>query len=840
MDAPPREKHKQARAPPLQLRTPQLIGRPSQRGGATTFPIALRSVSYREEKAVLRMERYGSRVGEPEKLGRSGDDNATLADGEDDGMDYSDAYDTPTPAQSRAHPEGSRRGGRAAERAAEKLEDGDEEGKSAKDEERSRGRKRLRTSSPEAEQEGQLRTPGKASGVAADEETGDEGHGEERANTPPAIQQQQGAPPQPHALGDPSVATQEALPPHPVLPSAEECERMIEKVVQDAAESLRTKLRELVEQARGRTEQAGPEQPQMSQETRDYWQYYMDPTEALFDLERADGAIPNEWPSLEGSMGQSAASGPRQPIHAFPDIQYESMEVLLAKGALKTTPSVPAQPQLSRDNTAADWDRNASTTLDPRPRMAKGKERQQEHLPIAMEVDRPLARHGAANATAPGQDWSLWGDEEEDRTLPQQTDREMAEERRREELRSKWKTANLADPIAEREASGQPEHRRTVDQKETEMALALHASRVGEIAKLGLAPPLENGNPAVHANSPKDRVRNVPEAKLRDWRGEQAGTYVLLDVYGEGDIEDTDPQRIYDNLQAALKRITGLEKVKLEQPPRTPRTVSKEHAATTWFASGLYPAAVALLVRVHAWPTADITFFAYRETEFIPRYLFAIKGFTQNDQDEVRLAVWEIFREAPIYPSIYNLVKKNPDYIGMDHNRVTDDILSTIEVSIKPVNEEKHARLITHVYMTSPTRSAAMWESWRDGLRYPPKGKALSEDHPHLEVSQRITRCKACHGADHLTTQCQYGHLEGWAKISEGAGSRKTDQWRARTPGLGRGQYSNERITPSDDEGGATGWSNVEPRGKGIRGKTTRGGGGPHRGAQPRSRRGQA
>ncbi|KAI0360086.1 hypothetical protein OH77DRAFT_1419479 [Trametes cingulata] len=365
------------------------------------------------------------------------------------------------------------------------------------------------------------------------------------------------------------------------------------------------------------------------------------------------------------------------------------------------------------------------------------------------------------------------------------------------------------------------------------MAKALWDTRQQEIAKLGLAPLLNGPNPAVHANSPRDRVRHVPEAKLKEWRVKAApGTYALLDVYGEGDIEEADTQRICDNLQMALLRITGLNDVKLEQPPRTPKNVSKEHAATIWFASGLYPAAVALLATVHAWPTADITFFAYRETEFIPRYLFAIKGFTEKNQDEVRLTVWEVFHKAPIYPSILSLVKKNPDYAGQDHLEVTNSIIRSVEVSVKPVNDEEHARLITHVYMTSPTRSAAMWESWRDGLRYRTNGKPISQEHPHLEISYRVTHCRACHGADHLTTQCPYGHLEGWDKVVEGVGIWKEDSRRAKTPYMGE-----QGGAHLENENDRTSWTYVDTRGRGGRGRGMRGGGQTSRGAQQRGRR---
>ncbi|KAI0358039.1 hypothetical protein OH77DRAFT_1421314 [Trametes cingulata] len=828
MDAPPRDEHRQKRTALLQPRTPPMIGRPRQRGGASTVPLSFRSASYREERAAMRLERYG---GEKEKLNEKQRAKTPVTRNEDvDEMDYSDTHGTPTPAQAKTRDEDEPRGEGSE---CETGEESEEEGpcRATPDEGTSRSRKRPRVASPTEEDPDESWTQPRLIGATGTGEAAEEGDEEGRMGE--REEHRQTDAPR-NALDNAKTAT-EAPPPYPTLPSAEDCEAMIERVVQQATTSLRTELRKLVDQARGQNAKETPtQQPPLSQETLDYWQYYEDPTAALLgdEFERAlEAAGASQW------TAQPEAPPPRASLFAFPDIKYDDMEVLLAKCTERAAPLASAPPQHRHESMALPRPPQASETSDPRARAAKGKERQRNDAQVPMDIDRTLAQSATAERASDRRPQASWAETVVGPALRQETDREKAEERRLEELRRRWDEARLADPIADREASGQPEHRRKVDEEDLAMARALQRDRAKEIEKLGLAPPSENGYPAVHANSPRDRVRNIPESKLREWRLETPGTYVLLDVYGEGDIEDTDPQRIYDDLQAALMKITGLGRVKLEQPPRTPKTVSKEHATTVWFASGLYPAAVALLVTVHAWPTANITFFAYKETEFIPRYLFAIKGFTQNDQNEVRLAVWELFHKSPILPSIQNLIMKNPDYVGMDHYEVTNAILSTIEVSIRPVNEEKHARLITHVYMTTPTRSAAMWESWRDGLRYPPKGKPLSEDHAHLEVSQRITHCKACHGADHLTTQCPYGHLEGWAKVTEGAGPRKTDQWRTRTPRPGNSQYAGERGGAiSEDENGGAGWTYAEGRAKGARTRGLRGGG-PTRGGQPKPRR---
>ncbi|KAI0350231.1 hypothetical protein OH77DRAFT_1573757 [Trametes cingulata] len=744
-------------------------------------------------------------------------------------MEYSDEYNTPTPAQSKKHANPDKPSGSEDDETAGENEMGDEEA-ATPEEGRSRGRKRLRVRSPKSEDgqswEGEG-APNVGDGVSG---SGGKSAGErdERATQSP--------PSQPQAVTKGALGTadkaSEAPPPYPTLPPPDECEKMIEEVVQEAAANLRDRLRKLVEGVRGGAARDSEQAQPMSQETFDYWQFCADPSEALIFAE----AMQAEQTTGGATSGLADGTPSRTSLIAFPDIQYDDMPTLYAKATMKAGLVSSGPAQQKQESTTAPWDQGIITANELRTAMAKGKERQRDPTPDPMEVDKPAWRQAApADKRTPRTQVREYETGGAGSTGPPgELGREEAEERRREALKKMWDEANFEEAVAGKEVSGQPEHRRGATRQELDLALSLCATREHEIAKLGLAPIQEEGNPAVHANSPRDRVRNIPDSKLKEWRTLPPRTYVLLDVYGEGDIEDGDPQKIYNNLQEALAKITGLANVSLEQPPRTPRGVSKEHATTVWLASGLYPAAVALLTMVHAWPTADITFFAYKEIEFIPRYLFAIKGFTQSDPDEVRLAVWKIFHKSPIYPSIHDLVQKNPDYVKRDHEQVTNEILRSIEVIIRPVNEEKHARLITHVYMTSPTRSAATWEAWRDGLRYPLKGRPFSKEHPHLEISQRITHCKACHGADHLTTQCPYGHLEGWDKVVEGAYTRRPDQWRTRS---GQSLYANEQSAPPEDRNGGDGWNYVEGRG-GARGRTTRGGGGIARGAQPRGRRG--
>ncbi|KAI0361560.1 hypothetical protein OH77DRAFT_1585645 [Trametes cingulata] len=810
-------------------------------------------------------------------------------------MNYSDPPVTPTPAG-----RGKQDNVRGGELESWKEREGDEEARQQQErtpeEGRHRGRKRLR-----------VRSPGEEHGEDGD--GGEEVEGEQRRSlgmTPPEDEEREDGPPtratpeRPPTAPPPAQRTEAVPPPpYPTMPTEQECDALIEEVVKEASEALRTKLRALVERARGGVMNADPAQiPTLSQDTKDYWQYCPDllpETWAMEDVQSsAKGGAGDEWNLF--AEGETAGGSTTEQWNP----QYPGLAEFLAQFVPDATAEAERGGNTAQRTAAQDQRPPATTELKPVKDKGKGRERA-----VLMDVDKPYGPgQQMGEATGKGLSWGKLPAEEgtasandtwsaswltasprrthldemrktyqqpalrrqqateattsggraqsgtrsappftdslqEQTGRPAETEEEEAARKRVEALERRMKKAGFAKPIADVEASGQPDHRRAGCGKDKAAAWALWERRKEEIAKLGMAPTPDGHYPAIHLHFPTERVRNVPEAKAAERLEMQEGTWALIDVYGEGDVENTDVRRLSAKLENALKKITGLDRVKLEQPPRTPFGGAKQYASTIWFASGLYPAAVALLSEVHAWPTAEVKFFAYKETTVIPRYLFAVMGFTQDDKDEVRLAIWETMHKEPNYTSIRNLVEKNPDYEGLNADEVTNALISTVEVKIRPVSNKDGATLVTHVYMTTPTRSASVWQSWRDSYRFPPHGVYLNRDEPQLEVSRRLTRCKGCHGADHLTPQCLYAHLDGWEEVQDRPEWATIEYNRAKPPKpnqqAARGEHGQGA---GGHRGEETPWMHDQDRGRGgSRGRGTRGGPGAGGSAQYRARR---
>ncbi|KAI0350965.1 hypothetical protein OH77DRAFT_1593197 [Trametes cingulata] len=900
MDTPQGGTARSEKSQQSQVETPSPTSGPASRNRAVNMLFSLQNTASAEERKAKREELYGNarersaksegaheardsgesetdeiaapaaptpneqpQAGSTSAKGKMPGSGRRRAEGEDDRVRA--GFKT-----AKEHLEEERRGRRREENATEE-----------RGEKRGRSKKRQRMDSPES-QEGE--DPWRDDSGPRESRTG------ERASMA-----------QPTSGG---AGGEEAPPQQAALPTAEECEAIVEEVLREATATLRERLWNLVGRVRNQTmPPAKSVAPPPTQESISYWDFFDNPLTAA-------------QPDAKGTTDPQAlkAEASRADTHeADIDKFFQSYQML---------ESATAAQQQIRGSALQGQAKPQDMAEDPRLKPGKGKEREETGRADPMDVDTPFAAmlHATLNDAPPVREWTTeraaasigsgmadaanatsgtmrtaataegkastvvypraaaaygvqmhasaqaqqvstrtdapkvgsngftYEDEIQRPPTPDHQElvspnvsqdgrtKEEAEARYAINLERRLKSAKLTKPIAEVEASGQPEHRRREEAPNRTMAMSLWNERKHEIAKLGLTPPPNELFPAIHANFPSCRVRGVSKQTLTERHREKPGTYILLDVYGAGPIEEEDVRGTSMKLENALRAITGLEKFRLEQPPRMIMGTQKEHAPTTWYASGLYPEAVELLAAIHAWPTAEITFFVYKDLVFIPRYLFAITGFTQNEPNEIRLAVWKLFHQNPIYMATHRLVGMNPDYAGKDTDKATNELLRSIEVQVRPVDNSPSAALITHVYMTSPTRSASVWQSWRDGIRFPGKGVPLSRTEAHLKISGRLTRCKACHGADHLTTQCKWAHYSGWESVTERTGYQQRDPHRERTPRPGPPMRANETGGPARWRDEEDSWTEV---GQPARGERSRGPGGPAamRGYQSRPRR---
>ncbi|KAL1943279.1 hypothetical protein VTO73DRAFT_4354 [Trametes versicolor] len=321
----------------------------------------------------------------------------------------------------------------------------------------------------------------------------------------------------------------------------------------------------------------------------------------------------------------------------------------------------------------------------------------------------------------------------------------------------------------------------TQPQEETgpvDESVPIWEERRREIESLGLMPVPLDGFPMVHPRDIEDRLRHIKPATLARWRSKPANTRAIADVLCQDHIGDAKACKTHDALERVIKVISGLPRVVIDPPPRTPAGVQKWEAPTAWLLSNLPPRVVYFLVLYRVFSLDDITFIVYEDREAPPLFLAPLAGLTQWDEEAIRQTIIEEFRKNPTFTSIKKLVAANQDYRNYeDKTRAALDIIETVEVTVREVVTKAKTSMAAYVYMDAPTRSPQLWKEWRDGLAV--------HTFPNLPgraaVSRRLTRCEICHGADHQTGQCEFPHLDGWKGV-----------FRRRTPGRSAGGHDSD------------------------------------------------
>ncbi|OJT12730.1 hypothetical protein TRAPUB_10723, partial [Trametes pubescens] len=301
----------------------------------------------------------------------------------------------------------------------------------------------------------------------------------------------------------------------------------------------------------------------------------------------------------------------------------------------------------------------------------------------------------------------------------------------------------------------------------------LWEERYAIIATLGLTPTPGDRFPTVHHRSPRDRVRQIYGPTLDEWKGEPDGTKLLYDVFGVDDMTEEQAREVRRDILELTYTVSGEENVILYEPSPTPPNVKKWEAGTAWPAANLSLRATEAFVKQYVLSTPKITVIVYEKHSYIPRYIDAIRGFTQSTPEEVRSVVMNTLRREPHYTAIMTLADKNPDYNEYDKAEAADRIIDSVDVAIRPVRIGASQFIAAFIYIDPPTQSATEWKAWRKALRTRVFSKGLGRA---MLMTHKV-RCTGCHGADHQSPQCPFNakDIPGWHGTIKWQGGRATD-----------------------------------------------------------------
>ncbi|KAH9852132.1 hypothetical protein C2E23DRAFT_860142 [Lenzites betulinus] len=288
----------------------------------------------------------------------------------------------------------------------------------------------------------------------------------------------------------------------------------------------------------------------------------------------------------------------------------------------------------------------------------------------------------------------------------------------------------------------------------------------------------------------------------------------------------------------------------LEQPARKPAAMPDYDAPTTWFMYDVPAMERAVLLHQGVWaPKKGPKLMFYSGESAKPSYLLAFTGITHVNPTHIAATVKAEFLQDPIWSSIVDLVKSNPEYRDLAIGTPEDaarHLIESMEVRTRPLMEKGRAvALVTHIYMESPTLSDNKWVGWRAGLRKHATlagGKTITRVRP-------MHRCEGCHSADHMTDECPFPHLAGWTMDepvggqdvigpqASGSGQQRTEQAQTdhqpqhyppplgMTRGRGRPTRRTFAYANTPRQAGASLWANEYPPPMAGRGRATARGG---------------
>ncbi|KAI1783637.1 hypothetical protein LXA43DRAFT_850737, partial [Ganoderma leucocontextum] len=260
------------------------------------------------------------------------------------------------------------------------------------------------------------------------------------------------------------------------------------------------------------------------------------------------------------------------------------------------------------------------------------------------------------------------------------------------------------------------------------------------------------GWPSIHSETPDHLGMNVDPSQLVEWMQYPASSIVAIQVYGVVQLTPRETLEVIRRLKTAIARLTDCQMANVAAPLAVEG--SGGGSPKTFLAYNLSTIAADILKRQRCVSTDAIAFFAYDFTPSIPTLLFGLRGFTENDANQLQTIVRNTFLSQKFRSFSLALAHVNPEFRGLTDEAIVNSIIRTIKVTTL----EEDGAIIAHVYCKSPTALPDLWCLWRDVLG---SAEYFSSLYGRGTRAQACI-CSGCHGADHPRSRCPFASLLGW------------------------------------------------------------------------------
>ncbi|KAI0337061.1 hypothetical protein BDW22DRAFT_1433642 [Trametopsis cervina] len=277
-------------------------------------------------------------------------------------------------------------------------------------------------------------------------------------------------------------------------------------------------------------------------------------------------------------------------------------------------------------------------------------------------------------------------------------------------------------------------------------------------------------------NDPYYWYNNLDLDQMKHWLT-LPGHSVLIRLAYEGcptpEQEEPRIQLIESIITGALGNVAGL-RITPPAPSEAPENKSGKAGTQpkirprqppySYLASGLSEEMKVRLEEMKAISTAIGTIFITPNRPIFGSLLFSLSGLLRSTTpQEMATHLIAAFDDIGLNARLRTMIAANPNFADTDTEQAVQQIRRSLHVTlhVEPLPTGLFRR-VGHVYLTSPTEVAKLWQDFRDELikarlRAPVIGMSIKHFKDWL--------CDCCHSSMHPTAQCPQESEPGWYAI---------------------------------------------------------------------------
>ncbi|KAF8504354.1 hypothetical protein F5888DRAFT_1655080 [Russula emetica] len=265
--------------------------------------------------------------------------------------------------------------------------------------------------------------------------------------------------------------------------------------------------------------------------------------------------------------------------------------------------------------------------------------------------------------------------------------------------------------------------------------------------------------PEVHYSHPMATYHNIDIDLIGSWENRPGEKLVVHPFGQEVRMPDLQPE-VKRRVFAALVEITQSSNIGFYAPK--PGT-SPHNTPTVFLIYNLTETQSQILLNREVWSSKSITFRVTAMEPVRPNYLFSIRDFTTQSEDEVKHSVLRVWRSQESQDFLTSLHKTFPETLRHKAGIILQNFTDSLKVKRLDTKNPGNACAPTfNIYIqASLIPDDGLWCLLRDYYASQEYALRFQLDQPG-STSASFFHCSICHSIDHPRGLCKFPAIEGW------------------------------------------------------------------------------